>query len=81
MTAVVSETIIALPPDHDCCGEGCPVCLLTERAENFSRQPKYIAFHPGFSGANLLPFAVVLNFTVFRPMPLSSVRLKVKMNR
>jgi hypothetical protein len=80
IAAVVSETVIAVHADHDCRGEGCPVCLLMQRAENFSRNSGYAAIHSVFSAAGLLLAAVVLNFAVFRPVPLSSVRLKVKMN-
>jgi hypothetical protein len=81
MTALVSETIIAVQPDHDCCGEDCPVCLLMQRVENFSRQLKNAAARPGFSSGDLLPVIVVLNFAVLHLVPLNSVRLKVKMNR
>jgi hypothetical protein len=84
MTVMVSETIPAVHGEHDCCGEGCPVCLLVQGAENFSRQLKYSAFHPGFSSNDLFLAAVVrnaLNVTVFLLVPLSAVGLKVKMNR
>ncbi|MDR1252298.1 MAG: hypothetical protein LBK62_09040 [Treponema sp.] len=80
MASCVSETLIAVHSDHDCSGGSCPVCLLIQRAENFSRQPKYSVFHPGLSVTALFLAALVLNFAVFRFIPLSSVRLKIKMN-
>jgi hypothetical protein len=81
MTVMVSETIIAAHTDHDCTGESCPLCIMVQRAENFSRQFKHVTFHPGSSTASIILSTVVLNFAVFCPVPLSSVRLKVKMNR
>ena len=80
-TAMVAETIVAVNADHDCLGESCPVCVMVQQAENFSRQFKYAAFDSGFSTTGIIPARAVLSFAVFSPVPLSSVRLKVKMNR
>ena len=81
MSAIVTETIAAVNNDHNCSGEGCPVCVMVQQAENFCRQFKYAAFDSGFSATGILPARAVLSFAVFSPVPLSSVRLKVKMNR
>jgi hypothetical protein len=81
ISVAVPEMIIAVCQDHDCSGEGCPVCLLIKGAEDCSRQPKYSAFHPGFPVSAILGAAAVLDFAIFCHVPASSVRLKVKMNR
>jgi hypothetical protein len=81
MSAVVSETLIAVYAEHDCVGEGCPLCILIQRMENYFRQSKCAVFHPGFSITDILLASLILNFAVFRIIPLSAVRLKVKMNR
>ena len=80
MTAMTSETIIAVHTDHDCTGESCPVCVMVQRTENFSSQFRYAAVHSGFSATSILPALVVLSLAVFYRVPPSSVRLKVKMN-
>jgi hypothetical protein len=79
MTALFSESYILFHRNHDCSGEGCPLCLLIRRVENFSRELKSAASCSGFSAASLLPAAFILKFVVFRFVPLSAVQLKVKM--
>ncbi len=34
-SAFFSETTICSDHDHDCIGEGCPICLQIETADNF----------------------------------------------
>ncbi|MDR0377123.1 MAG: hypothetical protein LBH70_04940 [Spirochaetaceae bacterium] len=80
MAAVVSEITIAVPPGHDCSGEGCPVCLLIQQAEHSIRL-KCAAAHSVFSPAGSPAAALILPVAVFPGIPLSSIRLKVKMNR
>jgi hypothetical protein len=79
--SLFSENYIVFHGEHDCRGEGCPACLLIQRAENFFRQSKGIAFYSGYSAAVLWMALFVLHLAVFRFIPLSAVRLKVKMNR
>jgi hypothetical protein len=80
MAALFLEGYILFHQDHDCSGEGCPLCLLIQRVENFFRELKSAASYPGFSAAALLTVVFILKFAVFRFVPLSAVQLKVKMN-
>jgi hypothetical protein len=79
--AFFSENYIAFHWDHDCYGAGCPVCFLIQRAENFSRQLRSAASYSGFSESALLTAVFILRFALFCFIILSSVRLKIKMNR
>jgi hypothetical protein len=80
LAALFSENFIAVRADHDCSGEGCPVCLLAEGARTLTRQLKHAAFPAGlFPGA--APLVVpVPGRAVLYPVSASSVTLKVKMN-
>jgi hypothetical protein len=78
--SLFSDNYIVSHGEHDCRGEGCPVCLLIQRAEFFSRQSN-ILFYPGYSAAVRRTAVFILGSVVFRFIPLSAVRLKVKMNR
>jgi hypothetical protein len=80
MASLASESYILFHRDHDCTGGDCPLCLLIQRAENFSRQLKGAASYPGFSAVAFLLAAFMLKFAVSRFIPLSTVQLKVKMN-
>jgi hypothetical protein len=79
--SLFSENYILFHRDHDCGGEGCPVCLLIQQAENFYRQPKWDASFPGLFLNAILTAVFIVKFVVFRFIPLSVVQLKVKMNR
>jgi hypothetical protein len=81
MASLVSESYILFHRAHHCPGEGCPLCLLIQRAENFSRQLKGTVSCPGFSAAILLAAVFILQFAAFRFVPLSAIQLKVKLNR
>jgi hypothetical protein len=76
-----SESYIVFHQDHLCPGEGCPLCILIQRAEDLSRQLKCAAIFSGFSVNRLLMIAFILKFMISRFIPLSTVQLKVKMNR
>jgi hypothetical protein len=76
-----SETVVSIQPDHDCCGADCPVCLLMQRVENFFRQLKNAVFHAGFPVTAFLMTTFILNRASFLFVPMSAVRLKVKINR
>ncbi|MFP3090533.1 hypothetical protein LQZ21_09430 [Treponema sp. TIM-1] len=77
--SLFSENYILPHGEHDCPGEGCPVCPLIQGAANFSRQAKN-AVLPEYSAAVRWMALVMLHLVVFRFIPLSAVRLKVKMN-
>jgi hypothetical protein len=81
LASLFSENYIVSHAAHDCRGEDCPVCLLIQRAENFSRQAKNAVFYPGPSVNARRLSAVIFGLVIFRFVPLSAVRLKVKMNR
>jgi hypothetical protein len=76
-----AETVLAVHQDHPCTGADCPVCLLIQRTENSFRQFKNVVFFSGFQGAAFLMTALVLKRAIFLFLPLSAVRLKVKINR
>jgi hypothetical protein len=78
MTPVFSEGFNAVLADHDCCGAGCPVCLLLQQGEDFFRQ--YKAPCSGFSSGALAPVFLVLDLVPCRFITTSAVQLKVKMN-
>jgi hypothetical protein len=75
------ETVFSIHSEHACTGADCPVCLLTQRIENFVRQLKNAVSHSGFQAAAFLMTALVLKHIFFLFAPLSAVRLKVKINR
>jgi hypothetical protein len=79
--ALFSETLISAPPDHHCHGADCPVCLLIQRTENFFKQLRNAVFYAGFQAALLLTMTFILNRPFFFFIPMSAVRLKVKINR
>jgi hypothetical protein len=74
-----SESAAAFERHHDCGGGDCPVCLLTRGTENFFRVFTHAEFFSGFSLNIVVMAAFILRFIVF--IPLSSVRLKVRLNR
>jgi hypothetical protein len=80
MGLLFSGIFAAVHSDHDCPGEGCPVCLQIQGAVNFLRQCKSAAFHDAFSQGAFLAVIFILRSAVFCFIPSSSVRLKVKMN-
>jgi hypothetical protein len=79
-TICFSENSAALLANHDCCGEGCPVCFLAQEGANCFRQLKYIPVFPAFPGV-LISAAIRAQFSVSYGAPVSAVGLKVKMNR
>jgi hypothetical protein len=81
MVSLVSESFIVSHRAHDCPGEGCPLCILIQRAEIFFRQLKCAVSCPGFSTVIFLTAVFILKFAAFRFVPPSGVQLKVKMNR
>jgi hypothetical protein len=77
---VFAELVLADAHDHDCIGEGCPVCLQIEAANNFFKSLKL---------AGLLYFLAVCAFFLFQTPPRntefaiyihSPIDLKVRFN-
>jgi hypothetical protein len=79
--SLFSEGFVITHADHDCHGEGCPLCLQIEWTRNFFQQFRYVPFQSPFIPNSPLFSALVLKTALFRPIPISSVALKVKMNR
>lgn len=75
------EIFVPAHSNHACTGADCPVCLLMRGAENFIRQLKNAAFFSGFQAAAFLMISYILKRAFFLFPPLSTVRLKVKINR
>ena len=78
--ALLSENFIAAHADHDCLGEGCPVCLRIQEVRLLVRQFKYTALHFGFLPGMVPMIALALRLAALRVISTNSVRLKVKMN-
>jgi hypothetical protein len=76
-----AEGAAAGEADHDCTDEDCPVCAMIQDWGDFLRQPKSAVFYSGFQAAVPLAAAFVLRVIFFLFVALSSVRLKVRMNR
>ena len=79
-SAVFAETVMAESHEHDCIGEGCPVCLQIEAANNFLKALKlaicFIYVAVLLAGTVKIP----LIYSQFIPCPLSPVSLKVRFN-
>jgi hypothetical protein len=76
-----SEAFLLDHTNHDCCGDGCPVCLQIQWARDFSRQFRYASCPVLTSIDGPLVFCFCVKTVFLNPVPLSSVSLKVKMNR
>jgi hypothetical protein len=82
LVSLFSETVISIQPDHECYGADCPVCLLVQQAEIFFRQLKNAAaLHAGFPAVMMLIVVFVLKRGSVLFIPMTAVRLKVKINR
>jgi len=78
-SVVFSETLTAAQHDHDCTGEGCPVCLQIEAAKCFLKNLKQAVI------GLFLTFCCVFQVQVYRKLAylillLSPVALKVRFN-
>jgi hypothetical protein len=78
--ALFSQSLVITGAEHDCHGEGCPVCLQIQGAENFSRQFRQLLFQSLPPVGAMVITAFILSFVVFNPIPISAVALKVRMN-
>ncbi|MDR1956831.1 MAG: hypothetical protein LBQ30_08265 [Treponema sp.] len=78
---LLSERFIAAHRDHDCCGAECPICLLIQGAAHFSRQLKSAAGYSGFALRVRMTSLLGVRVGLVKYIPLSPVRLNVKMNR
>jgi hypothetical protein len=76
-----SETCIAFHADHNCRGEGCPVCSLIRGLIHCSRQLKSASIFPVVHPGVFLLTALAVLSSGFCSIPASGVRLKVRMYR
>jgi hypothetical protein len=81
LAVLFSGFVIVFHGDHDCGGEECPVCILVQGTLNFSRQLKQVPVFSIFPPNILLLIPLSAGFFAFYAVPVSSVRLKVKINR
>jgi hypothetical protein len=79
--SLFSAGFITSRAEHDCCGEGCPVCIQIQWVENFFRQLRSFSSPPLFSVSALPVTVIVLKIAVLNLIPVTSVNLKVKLNR
>jgi hypothetical protein len=78
---LVSETLVITGQDHGCCGEGCPVCLQIQWAQQVFKHLKYALVYHGLPARTVVPVGIMAYVLLCTLMPFSAVRLKVKMNR
>jgi len=78
-SVVFAETLISAEHDHDCTGEGCPVCLQIEAAKCFLKNLKLAVIGLFFSICLLFPAQIRIKSAFFIPL-LSPVALKVRFN-
>jgi hypothetical protein len=78
-SVVFTETLISAEHDHDCTGEGCPVCLQIEAAKCFLKNLKLAVIGLLFSICLLFSVQVRIKPACFIPL-LSPVALKVRFN-
>jgi hypothetical protein len=81
LVSLFSESFIISHAVHDCCGEGCPVCVQIQEMENFFRQLRSLPSQLLFSAAAILIVVIILKLAGPNFIPASSVTLKVKLNR
>ncbi|MDR2393622.1 MAG: hypothetical protein LBD93_05670 [Treponema sp.] len=81
MGFLVSETLVLSQQQHTCCGEGCPVCLLIQGAQQVFKQLKYALVYPFLPASRVVPELILARLVLGTLMQFSAVRLKVKMNR
>jgi len=79
-SVISAETLIASEHDHDCTGEGCPVCLQIEIVKCFLRTFNLIVFFSFLAAFHEFFAAVYRVFNGFFHYIFSLVTLKVRFN-
>ncbi|MDR2403100.1 MAG: hypothetical protein LBD78_03620 [Spirochaetaceae bacterium] len=80
MVSLFAATFIVAHAGHDCCGDGCPVCLQIQWARDFCRQLRHVPLRLDFFPALMAVKGPGLRGPVFDPLPVTSVTLKVKIS-
>jgi len=78
-SVVFTETLTAAEHDHDCTGEGCPVCLQIEAAKCFLKNLRQAVLGLFFSLCLVFSAQIHKKYAYFIPL-LSPVALKVRFN-
>jgi hypothetical protein len=81
LASLFSENFIINHAAHDCCGEGCPVCMQIQGGGIFLRNLRNFSSQSSFFPDAMLLLVIILKFAVLSYIPVSSVSLKVKLNR
>lgn len=80
LTAFFSAYYISAELDHDCSGDGCPVCAVIQLCENFLRQAGSGNVQPGFEifrAFDILFAAAFLSLFLVKKTP---VKEKIRLN-
>jgi hypothetical protein len=75
-----AETLIADDHDHDCIGEGCPICLGTETVNNFIKNLKMGGLAVFLVGCPMFLAQMPKKIAVFAIFLDSPIDLKVRFN-
>jgi hypothetical protein len=79
-SVVFAETIIADNFEHDCKGEGCPVCLTIETVNNFIKSLKLFALVVFLAVCPMFPIHTSKNMGYLSLSFISPITLKVRFN-
>ena len=77
---VFTEFFAADDHEHDCIGEGCPICLQIQTAAYFLKILKMAGITVFSAFVLVFLIKIPLKHTDFTPCPHSSVTLKVRIN-
>ena len=75
-----TEFLAADDYEHDCVGEGCPICLQNQMTANFRRTLKMAGFTVFFAFVLIFLVQTSKKLTEFVLLPYSPVTLKVRFN-
>jgi hypothetical protein len=79
-SVVFTETLIAAGQNHDCTGEGCPVCLQIEAAGCFLKTLKLAGIGLFLAVCSLFSVQFHKKYACFSSYFLSPITLKVRFN-
>ena len=75
-----TENLAAGEHDHDCIGEGCPVCLQIEIANNFLKTLKTAGLVMFLTVLLMSPAQTLHKLSEIAPLSYSPIMLKVRFN-
>ncbi|MDR3144797.1 MAG: hypothetical protein LBU21_00815 [Treponema sp.] len=80
MTSLFAVSFIAIHTGHNCCGDGCPVCLQIQWTRDSFRQLRHVPLRPGLPPDPMITRAAAPRDRSFDPLPITAVTLKVKLS-